>query len=218
MKRILNRMPVLVLMVALCAGATALADELRDAVNQGDEIKVAELVRKNPASVNQKDADGLTPLHYAALMGRSEIVRTLLGSKRTDVNIQDNAGETPLHKAAALGNREIVEMLLKKKAKVNTTDATGTTPLHLAAMNGYSDIVAVLLQAKAKADVRDEGGQTPLHKAASFGNLNTVTALATAGKNALNLRDGSGVTALSLAEMNKRTDIAEYLRAQGARD
>ena len=53
MKRIGNRIPVVALMVVLLAGAAAQADELRDAVNQGDEVKVAELVRKNPSSVTR---------------------------------------------------------------------------------------------------------------------------------------------------------------------
>ena len=53
------------------------------------------------ASINAKDADGETPLHYAALNGHLDCVRFLL-KDNADVNLTDAEGSTPLHKVTSL--------------------------------------------------------------------------------------------------------------------
>jgi len=52
----------------------------------------------------------VTPLHWAAAMGRKEIV-VLLIAKGADVNAKTKAGRTPLHAAQKNGHTEIVELL-----------------------------------------------------------------------------------------------------------
>ena len=44
--------------------------------------------------INSRDSSGLTPLHYAILMGNDEIIENLM-KKGGDLNIQDDNGETP---------------------------------------------------------------------------------------------------------------------------
>ncbi|NIM18171.1 MAG: hypothetical protein GTO45_39725, partial [Candidatus Aminicenantes bacterium] len=50
-------------------------------------------------NVNKKDEFGRTPLHYAALRGKTGEVQQLL-EKKADVNAKDNYQFTPLHYAA----------------------------------------------------------------------------------------------------------------------
>ena len=60
-----------------------------------------------------------TPLHSAALNGRTEIAKLLL-EKKAEVDARDKDERTPLHFAAQEGHTEIVEwqnllLILKKK-------------------------------------------------------------------------------------------------------
>lgn len=65
---------------------------------------------------------GLTALHYAAYLGRGEVIKVLF-SYRADVCAQTdyfdvdwpvvNGGDTPLHIAAARGNEEVIRLLLR---------------------------------------------------------------------------------------------------------
>jgi ankyrin repeat protein len=61
------------------------------------------------ADVNARDANGMTPLHNAAVYGHNEIAELLI-AKGAGVNANVN-GDTPLHNAAWGGNKEIIELL-----------------------------------------------------------------------------------------------------------
>src|SRR5690242_16910351 len=68
------------------------------------------------AQINQKDADFITPLHYAAKLETTDMTKLLLENK-ADLHAEDHEGLTPLHYAGQLANTEIVRFLLSKGAK-----------------------------------------------------------------------------------------------------
>lgn len=81
------------------------------------------------ADVNAPDpALGVTPLSYAALFGRDEIV-TLLLQKGADANRANRDGGTVLHGAAFLGRAGIARELLKAGADPKTRNERGETAL-----------------------------------------------------------------------------------------
>ena len=52
----------------------------------------------------------MSPLHYAAMYGRADCMRTLLSTPGIDVNIKDSTGATP---EAVATNDEVRAMLQK---------------------------------------------------------------------------------------------------------
>lgn len=49
------------------------------AAKDGDVTEITNLLKNSRISLDSKDAQGLTPLHWAASEGRVEAVRLLLG-------------------------------------------------------------------------------------------------------------------------------------------
>ncbi len=90
------------------------------------------------ASVNVKDSDGITPLHFAAALGNTDILNTLI---EHGANIEANEawhGQTPLFIAGrALSqsttpdkHEKIIKTLLDHGANISATDEFGNTILH----------------------------------------------------------------------------------------
>lgn len=65
------------------------------AVKTGDLTNVKEFVEKDKLSVNHKDANQRTPLHWAADFNQVEVMKYLV-SKGAQVNAKDKYGITPL--------------------------------------------------------------------------------------------------------------------------
>jgi len=71
---------------------------------------------------------GITPLHWAAIFGRSEAARMLIEGG-ADVNAKGRDESTALHASAFLGHTDIVELLLENGAAVDVRNQNWQTPL-----------------------------------------------------------------------------------------
>jgi ankyrin repeat protein len=97
-------------------------------------LKILELITKK-GTINKKDKDGMSPLHYATLSNHLETVKFLIENtvESADVNIQDNIKKTPLHYACRDNLKEIVSCLLENnRANIYIEDENGKTPSNLA--------------------------------------------------------------------------------------
>ena len=95
---------------------------------------VAAILASGSQDVNQKDADGRTPLLLAAnneSFVPDEVMESLL-SKGARIDAVDGQGNTALILSAKQGNMAGVEYLLKKGAAVDQKNASGETALMLA--------------------------------------------------------------------------------------
>jgi ankyrin repeat protein len=118
-----------------------------------------------------------TPLHWAARLGFSALVRVLLQNGALP-NCEDDEGKTPLHHAAeGRGDPCTAAQLLCRGAHVDATSATSDTPLHLAAMMGSIRMAAVLLMRGADPRKSCSDSFCPLHVAAFHGHCGVFALL-----------------------------------------
>ena len=108
------------------------------------------------ADVNAKDDHQMTPLHWAAGFGHTDVVRLLI-KKVADINAEDNKQWTPLHLAAISVHTDTVRLLIEKGANPNTKDRYQRTPLRDAILYGHQDIIRLLQEAQKTSK------QTPGH-------------------------------------------------------
>ena len=166
------------------------------------------------ASPDLRDSSGFTPLHWAAALGRAEVV-TALSEAGAVMEARAVADVTPLHLAVALGSAEAVTALLEAGANPNVWDENGETPLHRAASLGRAEVVTVLSEAGAAMEAQAVGDATALHLAAALGGAEAVTALLEEGAN-LEARDNNGWTPLHVAARQGSAEAVTALLAAGA--
>jgi ankyrin repeat protein len=171
---------------------------------------------------------GVTPLIQAGRTGDAPLIDLLLksGAKAT---LPHPDGETALMAAARTGRLDAVRLLLEANSDVNATTYQSETALMWSAAEGHADVVSALLAAKADPNRQTRvttletrkhadhptGAFTALMYAVRNGHEAAARALAAGGAD-LNLANGDGVTALIVAIVNDRFDLAGTLLDLGA--
>src|SRR6185436_3039897 len=171
---------------------------------------------------------GVTPLIQAGRGGDTALIDQLLkaGAK---ASLAHPDGETALMAASRTGRADAVRLLIEAGGDVNATTYQQETALMWAAAEGHADVVKALLDAKAdpnrKARVttieerkhadHPTGGFTALMYAVRNGHEAVARVLAQRAAD-LNLANGDGVTALIVAIVNDRFDLAATLVDLGA--
>ena len=80
--------------------------------------------------VNEPDADGRTPLHYAVAFGRDDVLSALIEAK-ANLEATENLQNTPLHYACGYGRGTCAETLIDAGANTQAKNSTGKTGLDL---------------------------------------------------------------------------------------
>ncbi|KAK2078940.1 hypothetical protein QBZ16_002630 [Prototheca wickerhamii] len=121
------------------------------AAQYGQTAMLLHLAQRWAAELDAPDADGRTPLHWAAYKGHADALRLLLVAG-VDAARADAEGCTPLHWAAIHGNAEACTLLVQGGGGdcLALPDATGATPSQLAAEKGHRALALVLAEAKAR--------------------------------------------------------------------
>jgi uncharacterized protein len=201
------------------------AEKLFDAIAEGDEARVRDLVSARPDLAAERNEAGLSPLLHALYHGQSALAGTLL-DVNPPLDVFDAAavgrprgleellvtepelarswsadGFTALHYAAFFGQEETARLLVEGGADVNLVARNSkihVTPLHSAASGGHPEIVKLLLEYGADPNSSQDGGFTPLHSAAANDDRESVEALLEAGADP-SLRNDDGQTPADLA-------------------
>jgi ankyrin repeat protein len=180
------------------------------------------------AKVDTPNKYGVTPLIQASRSGDTPLIDLLLkaGAK---ASLAHPDGETALMAAARTGRADAVRLLIEADSNVNAATYQQETALMWAAAEGHAEVVKALLDAKAdpnkKARVttiddrkhadHPTGGFTALMYAVRNGHDEVARLLAQRGAD-LNLTNGDNVTALTIAIVNDRFDLAGTLVDLGA--
>ena len=188
--------------------------QLLEAVKAGDQATVSARIAEG-ADVNASEADGTTPLHWAAYNSDVAITELLLGAGAS-ARAANRYGVQPLSLAAVGGNAAIIELLLAAGADPNTQQGEGETALMTAARTGKLEAVEVLLEHGAYVNAIEMWrGQTALMWAAAEGHAGVIPTLLDHDAE-LHARSLGGYSALLFAAREGHIDVVEALLDAGA--
>lgn len=130
---------------------------------------VKEAVTSQTLSLDAKDKEGKTALHYTCFIDYIDLnIPKLLIENGASLMIRDSSGKIPFVYACENGRKEIVEMMIKKNKEViqirNST--THDVPLHVVARSGKTEIVKLLLANDAALNPINKEGKRPIDLAA----------------------------------------------------
>jgi len=199
----------------------------RDHMETAEQLILAGAVSSNPlyhylapavrnANYDLRRADGLAPLHLAAIEGYEGLIGFLI-ERKANINIKNSSGATPLHEAVRSGKINVIQLIIKGGADINVQDAKGNSALHIAApVQDHQAVIKVLLSNKANANLRDDHGDSPLHVLISLNRKPEVVQTLLAGDIDISARNINGQTPLYLAVQESRIALIPLLLSKGA--
>lgn len=139
---------------------------------------------KDGANVNCADAEGNSPLIFAAFYGHQDCVRLLIDSG-ADVNQINNWKDkwTALQFACARGHAECVRLLIDSGANIDHVNNKGNTALMNAVDTNHITCVRILLEAGANVNCVNKWNLTALNYAVARNNQDMASLLVSAGAN-----------------------------------
>jgi ankyrin repeat protein len=192
-------------------------DRLVKAVQYGDLKFVEKAVERYHMSVDLKDKDDCSLLHWAAINNRIQIIEYLLQCK-ANVNIVGGENkEIPLQWCARQAHcTKAVHLLLSEGSNIHHRSSYGYDALFLAVQANQVHIVYLLLNAGANVNTIDMNNDTPLYWLLKYevqqSTLNMLRLLITYKANVLH-RGCEGKVALHyIAESGRKVDLhSSYL-------
>lgn len=142
------------------ADGGAVSGQLWQAAQRGDTARVKQLLQQG-ADIEAPDADGNSPLVWAAYHGHVQVVKLLL-EQGADTESQNKEGNTPLIAASFTGEEAVLQLLLEHNADLEGTNKNGDTALIGASYFGQPRAVQLLLSRGANAETMNTEGRSPL--------------------------------------------------------
>ena len=141
---------------------------LFEAAIQGDLAAVHEFVA-NGVSVHDRNREGSTPLHLAALHNRVAVARFLLSKGAVmEAQLPMDDMRTPLHLAVGNGHTKMIRFLLAGGADVNADSGEGTALHYVVAQRLDVEIAKILVGGGANPSFGGMVGMTPLERAREY--------------------------------------------------
>lgn len=209
----------LAFIVILLGGSTvAFCGPIHDAARKGDAKKVKELLAADPKVANERDKNGDTALHVAALHNQFGVAQALLEAG-ADPNAKNSYGAfTPddLGSIFASSNHKDPVSLLMVHGIDQIDMKNGYTPLHLAVFSvGHKKMIELLVSKGADVNARAASGATPLFFAVLRDQKDDVQFLLSKGAD-VNTPDAYGDTVLDCALRLQFGSLIQFLVDKGA--
>lgn len=203
--------------------------KLYDAASAGNVKDLEEALTHLP-NVNVKKENDFTPLMVAACNNKPAVAAILLKHADCKVEEMDNRARTALLVACQFGATEVLKLLLEHGVVKTATDMDGNNALLIAAHCGHLDVVKLLLLHNFDAKWKNKDGLNPItaaiamHSPALVGvpsnesssRLAIISAILETGKFDMEMKNGSGWTALTKAAFRGHKDIVQLLVGCGA--
>lgn len=189
-----------------------LAGQLTAAIQTKEKPDIALLIAQG-ADPNE-DVYGQNPLHVAAKLGKTDVVRQLIaGGALVDSKASSFMNASALCFAVYYGHDDTVQELIAQHANLDhPLDEIKATPLHIAAMKGRFKITQMLIDAGANVNARNKDNCTPLHTVVECGRMDFVQPIQVKKK------DGNRTSQVSqVIPINMYVAIADLLIARNAK-
>jgi ankyrin repeat protein/tetratricopeptide (TPR) repeat protein len=186
------------------------------------------LVPEYHFEINLKNSDGNTPLHLAAIVGNSIVVKWLSCEllnrnpsvlPKTLLAPVNNFRLTPAHLAVSKRNLAALEMFFKLGAPLTADikDITGDTIGHTAAYVGSTNCLKFLAQNNLFIEIGNNQGNTPLHITVSNDYLEATQFLVESKPELVNwdAKNVAGNTPIHLCAYHGREKVFNYLAKKG---
>ncbi|MDR0734379.1 MAG: ankyrin repeat domain-containing protein [Elusimicrobiota bacterium] len=178
---------------------------LTAAIQNGDPLLIEFLLSRGARAGSTRE----NMFNYAfqkKFVGVDAMLKTGVPPNSIDAN-----GNTPLIIAAAYGDMPSARALITYKANVNAANNIGMTPLLYAIQTKNKDMTQYFLEKGADVNKANNNGETPLFWAAYYGDTQLVDVLLKLDAD-YKKTTKSNMTALSIAERNKKSETAKLLK------
>jgi palmitoyltransferase len=176
---------------------------IHSAAQRGDLALIQHLISTGRATANDRDEEGITPLHWAAINAHTPVCRFLLEHGAEVDALGGDLVASPLQWAARNGHLYVMHLLLCAGADPTLSDAQGFNAMHLTVHSSAVMPLLLLLQHTAfstfsSLDSADSQGHTPLMWAAYQGDALSLDLLLAHGSD-VHRRDATGLTPMHWA-------------------
>jgi len=204
----------LVLVTILLGTVQTKGQEIIDAVNTGNLVKVKELVEKG-ASLEVSDNYKRTPLLLTCRENGNFEIAKLLIENGANINARDIFGDTPITLAAWRGFEEIVNYLLDKNAELPESGNDRITLLSYATDKRLWKLYQTMIMKGGDLFLLEIMDHPVLHWAAAGGS-EKITGDLIDKHMLVDSKDAYGWTPLHYASYFGRTEAAKLLIAKGS--
>ncbi|KAK7055514.1 Palmitoyltransferase [Favolaschia claudopus] len=185
------------------------------ASQRGDVATIRSLLDSGRARATDRDAQNITPLHWAAINAQLPACRLLLDAGADVDALGGDLVATPMQWAARGGYLYVIQLLIAHGADPTIADSQGYNSLHLVTHSSSIMPLLYLLHQPVNVDSRDAQGHTALMWAAYQGDALSVDLLLRHGASPT-VQDDAGLTPLHWAVVRGNRVAIRRLIEKGA--